>query len=140
MNRLSPTDFPAFARRFRFAGAKLRRAALVSRGGRLDLDVVLVARTAVRDLGTDPKPVRLRFRVADVDECRVQKRPGTAAKVSDVAFGSFAGRVYVNFDAWGLEPGERPGVHDFRASDLFAGGRDLFWEEVPRKGEPKPAP
>jgi hypothetical protein len=133
MNRLYPTDFPAFARRFRFAGARLRRVALTNRQGRLDLDVVLVARTAVRDLGTDPKPVRLRLRVADVDECRVQKRLGANVRLTDVAFGSFGGKVYVNFDAWGLEAGERPGVHDFRASDLFAGGRDLFWEEVPRK-------
>lgn len=134
MNRLEPNDVAGFLRRYRFAGSRLRRAAVSAGKDGVRLDVVLVARTAVKDLGTDPKPVRLHFRVTDVDELRVQKRPGSGVKVTDVAFGWFNGRMYANFDAYRLEPGERPGVHDFRASDLFAGGAAVLWEELPRKG------
>lgn len=129
MNRLDPSGLAAFARRYRFAGGRLKSARLGRREGRVDLDVVLAVRTAIRDLGTDPAPVRLHLRLTDVDEFRIQRRPGSPLKVTDVAFGAFNGQVFVNLDAWGLEPGEKPGVHDFRASDLYAAGRELFWEE-----------
>lgn len=135
MQQLQPADLAKFARQYRFAGGKLRRARVVRRGGGFDVEVVLVARTAIKDLGTDPRPVRLRLRLADADEFRLQKRTGSPVKLTDVRFGYFGGQFYVNFDAWGLEPGEQPGVHDFRASDLYAAGRDLFWEEL-RKKEP----
>ena len=44
------------------------------------------------------------------------------------------GLIYINFDAWGLQPGEVPGVHDFRASDAFVAGRQVSWEEIRASG------
>jgi hypothetical protein len=131
MNTLTPAELAKFTRAYRFAGGRLRRVRVRYRGQQAELDVVLAVRTAIRDLGTDPQPVRLRLRLADVEEFRFQKRPGgPGGKMADVRFGYFNGLFYVNFDAWGLGPGEQPGVHDFRGSDAFAAARVLEWEEV----------
>jgi hypothetical protein len=46
-----------------------------------------------------------------------------------VRFGDFGDVYYVNLDAWGLAPGEAPKLHDFRGSDAYVGGRELYWEE-----------
>jgi hypothetical protein len=131
MNELNPSELASFARKYRFAGGKLRSVRVRHRGGRAAVEVVLAVRTAIRDLGEGPAPVRLRLRLSDVDEYRFQKRLGvTAGKVPDVQFGHFNGLFYVTFDAWPLGPGERPAVHDFRGSDAFAAGRVLAWEEA----------
>jgi hypothetical protein len=94
----------------------------------------LVAREAIQDLGTEPQPVRLRLRLTGVDEFRVQMRPGLPrVKVSDARISHLNGLFWVNLDAFGLEPGEQPQPHDFRASETYAAGRELFWEEIPAK-------
>jgi hypothetical protein len=135
MNPLSAAELPAFLRKYRFAGGRLRRVRVRHRGpDRTEIEVVIAVRTAIRDLGTEPEPVRLKLHLADVEEFRFQKRPGgKAGKVPDVRFGYFNGLFYVTFDAWPLSPGEQPAVHDFRGSDAFAAGRHLEWEEVGRK-------
>ncbi len=132
MDRLPPADIPSFLRKYRFAGGKLRRVRLRYAGaGKLAVELVLTARTALRDLGTEPRPVRLRLRLEGVEEFRFQKRPSApAGRITDVRVGYFQDLVFVNLDAWGLEPGEAPKVHDYRASDSYAAGRELWWEEI----------
>lgn len=135
MNRLYPSDIAAFARKYRFAGGKLRRVTVRFRGPeKVSVGFDLLVRAAGRDLGADAPPVRLRFRLDGVDEFRFQKRPsGGGGKIADARFGYFGDVYFVNLDAWGLGPGEVPKLHDFRGSDAYVGGRELYWEEVPPK-------
>jgi hypothetical protein len=127
MNRIFPTDLAAFARKYRFTGGRLRRVKL-THGPRGELTAEL--RLSVRT--TADVPVRLRLKLTGVQEYRFQKRPGAAGgRVPEARFGHFGDAVFVNLDAWGLQPGEVPKVHDFRGSDAYIAGRDLFWEEVP---------
>jgi hypothetical protein len=131
MPTLNPQDLAQFARKYRFVGGRLRGVRLRTRGNEMTVEVSLYVRTAIKDLGGSSQPVRLRLRLVGVEEYRFQKRPNTpASKVSDVKFGYFHGLFFVNLDAWGLQPGETPGVHDFRASDAFVAGRELVWDEV----------
>ena len=137
MTRLDPAELASFARKYRFANGRLRRVRLrAGRGGTLSVELLLSVRTALRELGTDPKPVRLKLRLDGVEEYRFQKRPGTAAgAIPDARIGYFDGLVYITLDAWGLDPGEAPKAHDYRASDAYAAGRELWWEEVGEKEE-----
>jgi hypothetical protein len=131
MNRLTAAELAVFARRYRFPGGRLRRVRVRYGPKQTTVEVVLTVRTAIRDLGTDPSMVRLRLRLSDVEELRFQKRPGTVSgKLPDAHFGYFNGLFFVTFDTWSLEPGEQPGVHDFRSSDAFVAGRVLEWEEA----------
>jgi hypothetical protein len=141
MNRLDPAELASFARKYRFAGGKVRRVRLrAGRGDTLSVELLLSVRTALRELGSEPKPVRLRLRLDGVEEYRFQKRPGTAAgRIPDARLGYFDGLVFVTLDAWGLDPGEVPKALDFRASDAYAAGRELWWEEV-EKGPGASAP
>jgi hypothetical protein len=129
MNRLEPAELASFARKYRFAGGRLRRVRL--RAGReLSVELLLSVRTALRELGTEPKPVRLKLRLDGVEEYRFQKRPGTSAgRIPDARIGYFDGLVFITLDAWSLDPGEVPKALDFRASDAYAAGRELWWEE-----------
>lgn len=137
MTRLYPSDIAGFARKYRFAGGRLRRVTVRLRGpDRVSVGFELVVRPAGRELGAEAKPVRLRFRLDGVDEYRFQKRLSAGAgKITDARFGYFGDVYFVNLDAWGLEKGETPKLHDFRGSDAYVGGRELFWEEV-RPQEP----
>jgi hypothetical protein len=132
MNRLFPSDVAGFARKYRFAGGKLRRVKLVYRGPEpLTVELTLSVRPAARDLGADARPVRLKLRLVGVDEFRFQKRPTVAGgRVTEARFGYFGDLYFVNLDAWRLQPGEVPKIHDFRASDTYLAGRELYWEEV----------
>ena len=135
MTPLHPQDLTQFARKYRFPNGRLRRVRLTTGKGGPTVEITLRVQTALRDLGEGTQPVRLKLRVSGVEEYRFQKRPhARGAKVSDVKFGYFNGLFFVNLDAWGLLPGEVPGVHDFRASEAFVAGKDLSWEEVPPKG------
>lgn len=131
MTNLIPQDLPAFARQYKFVGAKLLRVRQTYRKGQLDVDLVLRVTPTIKNLDDDPKPVKLRLRLVAVEELRFQKRPGgTAGKVPDAHFGYFQNQFFVTLDTWSLQPNERPGVHDFRGSDLYFGCRDLKWELV----------
>lgn len=131
MTPLLPNELAQFARKYRFAGARLRRLRLRPRKGGALVEITLSVTPAITDLGAGvPKPVRLVLRVEGVEEYRFQKRlNSTLARVNDAKFGTFNGLIYINLDAWGLQPGEVPGVHDFRASDAFVAGRRVSWEE-----------
>lgn len=131
MTRLHSSDLVQFARKYRFVGGKLTRLGLRNRRGSTTVVAVILVRPATRDLAHVPKPVRLKLEITGVEEYRFQKRPTMAAgKMSDLKFGYFNGVYFINFDAWGLPAGEVPGVHDFRASDFYVAGNDLFWEEM----------
>ena len=133
MNRLYPSDLAGFAKRYRFAGGRVRRVR-VAFAGELAVEVVVSARTAVRDLDAEPRAVRLRLRLVGVEEFRFQKRPGgPGGRITDARVGYFGDLYFVNFDAFDLQPGEVPKMHDYRASDLYVGGRELWWEEVEAK-------
>jgi hypothetical protein len=132
MNRLTPAELPAFLRRYRFPGGRVRRVRLVHlTDNEVAVELRLVVREAIRDLGSTPKRVRLVLRLEGVEEFRFQMRPGQPrVKITDARFAYLNGLYYVNLDAWGLEPGETPKLHDFRASEAFAAGRELLWEEI----------
>src|SRR5438309_4739392 len=118
MNRVSPAELPQFLRRYRFAGGRIRAARVVHRAEQqVVVEFRLLVKEALRDLGTDPKPVRLTLRLGGVEEFRLQMRPGQPrVKITEARLSYLNGLFYVTFDAWALEPGEAPQVHDFRAS------------------------
>lgn len=138
MNRIAVHELPAFLRNYRLPGGRVRRVrVLYPRPKEVAVEFHLTVREAVKNLGSEPRSVRLVLRLGGVDEFRLQMRPGTPkAKIADARIGYLNGLFFVNLDAWGLEPGEQPKLHDFRASEAYAAGRELFWAEVPRKAEP----
>jgi hypothetical protein len=135
MTRVHPTDLPAFLRKYHFPGGRVRGVrVLPTRKQGVVVEFRLALRAAARDLGAGPKPVRLVLRLEGVEEYRLQMRPGQPrVKIADARVAYLNGLYFVNLDAWGLEPGEQPMLHDFRASEVYAAGRDLFWLGV----EPK---
>lgn len=140
--RLSPADLSALLRQFRLPGGRVRRVrVLYPRPKEVAVEFHLSARTAAKPPGAD-SPVKFVLRVEGVEEFRVQMRPGQPrAKIADARLGYLNGLFFVNLDAWALEPGEQPKLHDYRGSEVYAGGRELFWWKVePKKprssGEP----
>lgn len=126
-------ELAAFLRRFRLTGGRVRGVRVRYTSDRdAAVEFRLSVREAIQDLGTEPRAVRLRLRLVGVDEFRVQMRPGQPrVKVADARISYLNGLFWVNLDAFGLDPGEQPRPHDFRASETYAAGRELFWEEVP---------
>jgi hypothetical protein len=137
MNHINPQDLPQFLRKYRFAGGRIRGVRVLhsTKQGTV-VEFRLAAREAVADLGTAPGKVRLKLRVAGVEEFRFQMRPGQPkAKIVDARLAYLNGLFFVTFDPVTLDPGERVKVHDFRASDVYAAGRELLWETVSRDPE-----
>lgn len=133
MNRILPTDLAAFLRRYRLPGGRLKayRVTHTSQKG-VGVEFRLVAHEAVKDLAADPKRVRLGVRLGVVEEYRLQMRPNQPkVRIADARISYMNGLFYVNLDAWSLEPGEQPKVHDFRASEVYAAGRELYAGELP---------
>jgi hypothetical protein len=132
MNRLQPHEFAKFLRSYRFVGGILRGVKVRHRRSReVSVEFRISAREAITDLGKEPRRVRLRVVLEGVDEFRFQMRPSQPkAKITDARFGYFNGLFYVTFDSVGLEPGETAQLFDFRASEIFAAGRELLWEEI----------
>jgi hypothetical protein len=135
MNRLDATDLAQFTRKYTFAGGRVRRV-VVRTGKTITIEMRLVVKAAVQSLGDAAKKVRLRLVFDGVEEYRFQKRPAAAGgRITNALFGAFDGLVYFNLDAYRLDPGERPTLPDFRASDAFVAGADVRWEEVPLPAE-----
>ncbi len=135
MPRLSSYELPQFLRRYRFAGGRVRRVR-VKYGPRkaVAVELHLLVRPVGKDLGDRAAAARLVLRLTGVDEFRFQMRPmQPRAKLPDVRIAYLNNLFYVALDPLPLDPGEKPAVHDFRASEAFAAGRDLEWEEQPRK-------
>ena len=132
MNRVNPQDLDLFSRKYRWSGGRLLRVRLTHRGDQMTADVILRVTPIMRDLGRPENPVRLHLRFTGVEECRFQKRPAKSiSRISDAKIGFFEGFVFANFDAWGLAPGERPAIFDFRSSEAYLAATDLFWLELP---------
>jgi hypothetical protein len=92
----------------------------------------LSVKAAVQGLGDAAKRVNLRLVFDGVEEYRFQRRPlAGGGRIPDARFGLFDGVIYLNLDAFGLNPGERPGLPEFRASDAFVAGDCMSWEELP---------
>jgi hypothetical protein len=128
MTRVYPQDLAQFLRRFRLVGGRVRRVRVRYGPQR---SVAVEFRLTVLDSppGGEPRPARLTLRVAGAEEFRVQMRPGQPrARVADARVAYLNGLFYVDLDALTLGPGERPAVHDFRASEAFAAGAELYWE------------
>jgi hypothetical protein len=138
--RLAPHDLAAFMRRYRLSGGRLRRVRVRTPKGRaVGVELHLTAREAGKS-PTESKPVRLVLRLEGVEEYRFQMRPGQPkVRIADARVGYLNGLFFVNLDAWGLDPGEQPKLHDYRGSEVYAGGRELFWHEVPPKAPPATA-
>ncbi len=135
MNRLQPHEFAKFLRSYRFVGGVLRAVTVRHRPPReTSVAFHLRVRESITDLGTEPKHVRLKLVLTGVDEFRFQMRPRQPKiKITDARIGYLNGLFYVTFDDVGLEPNEVAKVFDFRASEVFAAGRELLWEEVKPK-------
>ena len=135
MNRLQPHELAKFLRAYRFVGGLLRGVKVRHRGRDVAVEFHVRVRESITDLGKDARDVRLKFVLGGVDEFRLQMRPRQPkAKITDARIGHHGGLFYLTFDSIGLEPGEMAQVFDFRASEVYAAGRELFWEEV----KPKP--
>jgi hypothetical protein len=135
MNRILPQDLPQFLRRFRFPGGRIRgtRVSYSNQKG-TTVEFRLTVREAIKDLGSEPKIVRLKLRLTGVEEFRFQMRPNLPkVKIADARIALLNGLFFATFDALALDPSERPQVYDFRASEVFAAGRDLFYEEIKRQ-------
>lgn len=132
MNALQPQDLPAFVRRYRFPGGRVRSVRVRQASEKnVAIEFRITVREAIKDLGAEPKPIRLKLRLTGVEEYRAQMRPNLPkVKIADARIAHLNGLFYITFDALGLDPSERPQVHDFRASELFAAGRELEWEEA----------
>jgi hypothetical protein len=132
MNRLQPHEFAKFLRSYRLVGGVLRGASVRHTGPReVAVEFRLSAREAITDLGKEPRRVRLTLRLAGVEEFRLQMRPAQPkVKITDARIGYHGGLFYVSLDSVGLEAGETAQVFDFRASEVYAAGRELFWEEA----------
>jgi hypothetical protein len=137
LKRLQPHEFAKFLRAYRFVGGVLRAVKVRHRGREVSVEFRLSVREAITGLGKEARRVRLRIVVQGADEFRFQMRPSQPkVKITDARFGYFNGLFYVTFDSVGLEPAEAAQIFDFRASEVFAAGRELFWEEVKPRGEP----
>ena len=141
MNRLQPHEVAKFLRAYRFVGGRLRGVNVRHRGPR-EVAVEFRVRVceAITNLSMEPRHVRLKLVLAGVDEFRFQMRPQQPkVKLTDARIGYHNGLFYITFDSVGLESGETAQVFDFRASEVYAAGRELFWEVVKPKdvtGEP----
>lgn len=135
MNRLQPHELAKFLRSFQLIGGTVRAVRVLHRSAReVSIEFRVSAREAITDLGRDPRRVRLRLRLDGVAEFRLQMRPNQPkVKITDARISYLNGLFYITFDSVGLESGETAQIFDFRASEVFAAGRELQWEEIPNK-------
>jgi hypothetical protein len=142
MNRLQPHEFAKFLRSYRFIGGVLRGVKVRHTGPReVSVEFRVRVREAITDLAKEPRQVRLTLRLGGVEEFRFQMRPSQPkVKITDARLGYFNGLFFVSLDSVGLEPGETAQVFDFRASEIYAAGRELFWEEAKPKEPPAGEP
>ncbi len=130
MNRVQPHEIAKFLRLYRLIGGRLRAVKVVHKGGRVvAVEFRTRVREAISDLGKDPRYVKLRLRLDGVEEFRFQMRPSQPkAKITDARIGYHNGLFFVTLDSVGLESSEMAQVFDFRASEVYAAGRELFWD------------
>jgi hypothetical protein len=128
MTRLDPDATDDFLRRFHRGrdGLLLGVAVRTSKGrvAKVAFDLRL------RDADADDSETDLRLELAEVDELRLQVRPTEDPQtlVDGMAIGTFGGLTFVDLMPWTDRPS---GVHDYRASNCYAGGAIVRWEERP---------
>jgi hypothetical protein len=132
MNRLDSSELVAFSRKYVFAGGRVRRVT-VRNGKSARVELRIAVKAAVQSLGDPARRVVLRLVFDGVEEYRFQKRlSARGGRIPDARIGFFDGLIFLNLDAFGLAPGERPGLPEFRASDAYLAGSDVTWEELSR--------
>ncbi len=136
MQRLTAAELGQFVRRFRWNGGRILRVRIRYRSrDRVAVEWRLLVRESVRGLGETGRPVRLLLRLEQVSEFRMQMRPHMPRRIiGDARFSHLNGQFYINLDAWALEPGEQARLHDYRASEAYAAGQELYWQELPPPG------
>ncbi len=131
MNRIQPHEFAKFLRAYRFIGGAIRGVKVRHKGRETSVEFRLSVRESITDLGTEARRVRLRIVLEGASEYRFQMRPDQPkVRITDARLGYHNGLFYLTFDSVGLGAGETAQVFDFRASEVFAAGRELLWEEV----------
>jgi len=139
MERLEPQQIRGFFQRYRLKGGLLKAVRVRRVGQGMSVRLSLRARTNPTQLGGRTHPVRLQLELRGVEEYRYQARPGRpVGRVGDARIGYLHGLFYLMLDAYALEPGEQPALHDFRASECYAGGTELWWCEAPTPGPSRP--
>ena len=138
MTPIYPQDLQQFLRRYRFPGGLIRGVRIRHRAENdAAVEFRLTVREAIQDLGTEPRKVKLNLRLTGVEEYRFQMRPGQPkSRIADARISYLSGLFFINLDAWSLEPGEQPQLFDFRASEVYAAGRELGWEEAGKREGP----
>lgn len=137
MEPIRSSELAAFARKYRFAQGRLRGVRFRMKQGVVSVELSLIARRTGK-LNEVGEQVKLKLLLIDVEEYRFQKRLNMSpGKISELRLGYFNGLIYLNLDAWTGDPGEILALHDFRASEAYAGGKTLQWMEVKPKPKPK---
>lgn len=125
MTRVSPAELPNFWRRYQFAGGSLRSIGLIKKARS-----EWVLQLTLRITSGQQKPVRLRLQFVGVEEYRWAKRSATPiGRIQQARCSYLSDLFFLTLDAWNLEKGELPKVHDFRASDAYVAARELWYEE-----------
>jgi hypothetical protein len=131
MTRLDPDAVDAFLRRFHRGrdGRLLAVEVRMARGRVAGLTFVV----RLRDAEADDADTDVRLELAEVDELRLQVRPTEDPQTLEdgIAIGTFGGLTFVDLMPWTDRPS---GVHDYRASNCYAAGAVLRWEEAPDEG------
>jgi|GEM_PF-5805950 len=114
-----------FMKRFDHLRGRLHSIRLKTVRGKSSADIVLTVKEG-------EAKVRLRLKFDEIEEYRLQRRPGGGlTRIRRAALGVFDGIVYLNLEVF--EPDERPARIDFRMSDTFLAGRVLSFEILPGK-------
>ena len=83
MTRVYPQDLPQFLRKYRFPGGRLRAVRVIHTSEKgVAVEFRLAVREAIKELGTEPKRVRLVLRLEGVEEYRFQMRPNQPKVIS----------------------------------------------------------
>ncbi|MBM3980972.1 MAG: hypothetical protein FJ304_11935 [Planctomycetes bacterium] len=134
MNRIQPHEFAKFLRAYRFIGGAIRAVKVRHKGRDTSVEFRLSVRESITDLSKEARRVRLRIVLEGASEYRFQMRPDQPkVRITDARLGFHNGLFYLTFDSVGLGAGETAQLFDFRASEVYAAGRELLWEEVKPK-------
>lgn len=132
MEPITSGRIAAFMKRFDDLKGRLHSIRLKNVGDRASAVITLSVREGDRK-------VRLRLAFDDIEEYRLQRRPGGGLRrIRRAALGVFEGIVYINLEVWEAE--ERPARIDFRMSDTFLAGRTLAFEIVTGDAPPPVEP
>ncbi len=128
MQQLQPAQFVNWATQHPLAGSRLRRCRIAYRRDGLSLEIRIQCANRM-----------LYLRLTNVAEFRLQHRTNQPlGRIRTARLGFFQNLVFLDLDAVPLPKNEKPAVHDFRASNCYAAGEELWWREesLPAVGNP----